>query len=108
MWWHSVRPDIRCTFAAMRRCDATFGAGTENATDCRAGARDGHLLDYEFQRGEAYLAGRAMALIFPPALDVAPRWVSRNYETHDPRLSYRHASYFPPVLLPSCSHSPCQ
>ena len=40
-----LRPDIRCTFAAMRQCDAWYGRDTPRADQCRAGARDAHLLD---------------------------------------------------------------
>jgi hypothetical protein len=100
MWWYGTRPDIRCTFAAMRRCDATFGSGTDAATECRAGARDGHLLDYEFGKGEAYDAGRSMSMVCPPALNVG----TRRHASHDPRLGYHNAvSYYPP---PTAAYTP--
>ena len=82
----SVRPDIRCTFAAMRQCDALFGHGTHHADECRAGARDAHLLDYAFGRSEAYRAGRTATLVCPPSFDEAYPYTRRHHaHLHDPR-----------------------
>lgn len=65
------RPDIRCTFSAMRQCDAIFGAGTTHAEECREGCRDAHLHDYSFGRSEAYRIGRSTTLSCPPSFDEA-------------------------------------
>ena len=65
-----ARPDVGCTFGAMRACDATFGQGSLSAERCRHGARDAHLLDYTVTAaGEAYSTGRALALTCPPSID---------------------------------------
>ena len=81
--YHS-RPDIRCTFSAMRQCDALFGRGSSRADECRAGARDAHLLDYGFGRGEAYGVGRSATLTCPPAWDESGHhYPRRRYYIHD-------------------------
>ena len=77
MWFHYYpllpRPDVRCTFSAMRLCDASFDAARD-AEACRAGARDAHL-DYHDYYGSApllhshaYAVGRLAATQCPPAL----------------------------------------
>ncbi len=68
---HALRPDVGCTFGAMRTCDATFGNGSLEAQRCREGARDAHLLDYTFvrDRAGAYATGRSLALTCPPSVD---------------------------------------
>lgn len=84
--FYSVRPHIRCTFSAMRQCDATFGPGTTHADECRAGARDAHLLDYAFGRSEAYRLGRSATLVCPPSYDEAHAHPTLRYAAwHDPR-----------------------
>ena len=73
----AVRPDIACTFSAMRRCDGVFGNGATEADVCREGARDAHLLDHTHvhashpTHGSAYVAGQSYALACPPSLDVS-------------------------------------
>ena len=90
MWYYppsySIRPNIRCAFSAMRQCDATFGEGTTHADECRAGARDAHLLDYAFGRSEAYRFGRSATLTCPPSWDEAYAYPTYRYTSwHDPR-----------------------
>ena len=83
-----MRPDIRCTFSAMRQCDAVFGKETKAADECRDGARDAHLLDYSFGRSEAYRLGRTATLVCPPSYDEAYARTPIHYATlHDPRHS---------------------
>lgn len=83
---YELRPHIRCTFSAMRQCDATFGRETRAADECRAGARDAHLLDYAFGRSEAYGVGRSMTFSCPPNWDVGCARPGHVYTSwHDPR-----------------------
>lgn len=86
MHTYALRPDIRCTFSAMRQCDAVFGRGTTNADECRSGARDAHLLDYAFGRTEAYRFGRTATLTCPPSYDEGYARPAVYYAgLHDPR-----------------------
>ena len=95
MWWPSyfgTRPDVRCAFAAMRRCDAVFGEGTQRADECRSGARDAHLLDYTAERRtETYLYGQSTTLTTcPPTYDVGLARPAAHYHHnshHDSRLA---------------------
>ena len=83
---YGIRPDIRCTFSAMRQCDASFGRETKAADECRDGARDAHLLDYSLGRSEAYRFGRTATLVCPPSYDEAYARTPVHYATlHDPR-----------------------
>lgn len=86
---HSMRPHIGCTFSSMRQCDATFGTGTEAADACRDGARDAHLLDFAFGRGEAYHAGRAFTMNCPPHWDVGAPGNRFHHHCTDPRTCWR-------------------
>lgn len=82
---YDIRPHIGCTFASMRACDRTFGEGSEASEQCREGARDAHLLDFSFGRGEAYHAGRSFTLSCPPSLDVGFPYTHPYRDCHDPR-----------------------
>jgi hypothetical protein len=87
---HNPRPHIGCTFSSMRRCDATFGPGTDAADACREGARDAHLLDFAFGRGEAYHAGRAFTMACPPQWAVGDPYHHHHFDScTDPRVCWR-------------------
>lgn len=52
-----VRPDVRCTFRTMQRCDRLFEG--DDAQACREGVRDAHLLTYHPVANRAYEYGFA-------------------------------------------------
>lgn len=100
---HEVRPDITCTFASMRRCDAIFGQGTRSAEDCRQGARDAHLLDHTFGHSEAYATGRSLTFTCPPALDTGYAHPTTSGVITDPRYRMAPLTY----TYPSCATHSC-